>query len=421
MIIFPRVLFLRPCDQNSKKLTSGALVESCIFQRSFFEYDDHSIQPARRGTILGNTLESTLSSDLSTPALILDRPIIQRNLERLDRYCRSRQLRLRPHTKTHKSLHFAALQMKHGASGLTAAKVGEAELMATISSDILLAYPAVDAARCQRIALLARKANVTVSIDSTVAADALSAAAALAGADIRILVELDVGLGRTGVASAVAAVELGRYISRLPSLRLAGLMLYPGQIITPPAEQTGPLGLVAEKLAAAMRLWRQNDLSLEIVSGGSTPTAYQSHLVPGMTEIRPGTYIFNDVNTLRSGCCKLEDCAATLICTVVSDAVPGQVVIDAGSKTLTNDRCWPDPDSGFGLVVEYPQARITKLSEEHGQVDVRGCERRPKVGERVTVIPNHICPCINLQDTVWLRKDPNTIEPLRVDARGMLI
>jgi len=136
-----------------------------------------------------------------------------------------------------------------------------------------------------------------------------------------------------------------------------------------------------------------------------------------MTEFRPGTYIFNDMNSVYCGCATLDDCAARILTTVVSTAVPGQIVLDAGSKTLTSDRNGPAPDSGHGYIVEYPRAKITKLSEEHAQVDVTGCDRAPKVGDRVHVIPNHICPCVNLQDTVYWQEG-SAIEPLPVDARG---
>jgi D-serine deaminase-like pyridoxal phosphate-dependent protein len=157
------------------------------------------------------------------------------------------------------------------------------------------------------------------------------------------------------------------------------------------------------------------------VSGGSTPTAFTSHLVTSLTEMRPGTYVYNDMNTVHAGYCELDDCAARIVCTVVSDAVPGQVIIDAGGKTLTYDKCGPAPASGHGYIVEYPRAKITKLSEEHGQVDVSACDRAPRVGERVTVIPNHVCPCVNLQDAVWwVENGDGKAEPMPVDARGKL-
>ena len=141
--------------------------------------------------------------------------------------------------------------------------------------------------------------------------------------------------------------------------------------------------------------------------------------IPGMDEIRPGTHVFNDMNIVRGSFGKIEDVAARIHCTVISDAVKNQIVLDGGSKTFTSDLCGPARDSGHGMVVEYPEAKITRLSEEHAQVDVSKCEKRPKVGERVTVIPNHICPCINLQDAIWWEEN-NSLHRIIVDARGKL-
>jgi D-serine deaminase-like pyridoxal phosphate-dependent protein len=180
------------------------------------------------------------------------------------------------------------------------------------------------------------------------------------------------------------------------------------------------LASIAAKLQEAIDLFDRHGLCRGIVSGGSTPTAFRSHLVPQCTEIRPGTYVFNDMNTVRGGFCRLDDCAATIVCTIVSDAVAGQVVLDGGTKTFTSDRCGPAPESGHGHILEYPEAMLGKLTEEHAQVDVSRCGRRPRVGERVTVIPNHICPCINLQDAVWWRENDGRLRRLPVDARGRL-
>ena len=139
-----------------------------------------------------------------------------------------------------------------------------------------------------------------------------------------------------------------------------------------------------------------------------------------LTEIRPGTYVFNDMNTVRGGFCALGDVAAGIVCTVVSTAVPGKAVLDGGTKTFTSDRNAKDPESGHGHVVEFPEAKVVRLSEEHGELDVAACPRPPRVGERVTVIPNHVCPCVNLQDRTWLRHADGVVEPLPVDARGRL-
>jgi D-serine deaminase-like pyridoxal phosphate-dependent protein len=141
-------------------------------------------------------------------------------------------------------------------------------------------------------------------------------------------------------------------------------------------------------------------------------------VIEDLTELRPGTYLFNDMNLVHGGFAILEDCAAHVVATVVSTAVAGQFVLDAGSKTLSSDRCVPSPDSGHGFIREYPEARISRLSEEHAQVDARDCQTLPKIGEQVTVIPNHICPVINLQDFVWVRDAEGHLDRWPVDARG---
>jgi len=364
---------------------------------------------------------STVAYDeIPTPALVVDGGIARRNIERLAAYTVSRGIQLRPHTKTHKSQLIAQLQRAAGASGLTVAKVGEAEQMAEVCDDILMAYPAVDPARCDRLARLALTKTVRVAIDSSYALEALAAAAERAGSTIGLLVELDVGMGRTGVASPDAALKLARLVAaRKSGVRLDGILCYPGQVWEPADLQEAPLSKIAALLQETIDLWAKDGLKASIVSGGSTPTAYQSHLVPTWTEVRPGTYVYNDMNTVRGGYCTLDDCAARIVCTVISNAVDGQVVIDGGTKTFTSDLCIPARDTGHGLIVEYPDAKITRLSEEHGQVDVTGCEHRPKIGERVSVIPNHICPCVNLQDRFWwLEQD--VARPVQVDARGKL-
>jgi D-serine deaminase-like pyridoxal phosphate-dependent protein len=357
--------------------------------------------------------------DLATPAILIDGPTVRRNVGRMAAYAREHRLRLRPHTKTHKSILVGRMQMEHGAAGLTVAKAGEAEVMAVVADDLLMAYPAVEPNRCAMLARLARENTVRVAVDSTQAVDALAVAARAAGSVVGILIDVDVGLHRTGVQTPDEALALAQHASRIGGVRLDGILFYPGHIGGPAATQTEKLAAVDAMIGEAISLWRKHGLEAAIVSGGSTPTAFQSHLVRHMTECRPGTYVYHDMNGVRGGYASLNECAARIVATVVSAAVAGQVVVDAGSKTLTMDRCGPAPDSGHGYVVEYPEAKIVKLTEEHGQVDVTRCPGAPRVGERVSIIPNHICPCINLQDKVWWREEeggrPNAVS---VDARG---
>ena len=355
-----------------------------------------------------------------TPYVLIDREVMSANIRRLADYAGEHSIGLRPHAKTHKSLDVAGLQLSHGAIGLTVAKVSEAEVFAELCPDLLLAYPVVDPGRARRVAALASRVDIKVAVDSGFAAQTLSDACRAAGVSVGVLVDLDVGPHRTGVATPAEALELARAFDRLPGLAFRGIFAYPGHIWSPKDRQEPELRRVADQLQMLIDRCRDAGLDVGIVSGGSTPTAFQSHLVPQCTEIRPGTYPFNDINTVRGGFCELADCAATVVATVVSDAVAGQVVIDAGSKTLTSDRCVPDPECGHGYVVEYPQARVAKLSEEHGQVDVRDCPTRPKIGDRLSIIPNHICPCVNLQDRVWWRVAGGACLPMAVHARGRL-
>ena len=371
------------------------------------------------GSARGHSIDT-----IPTPALVLDAAKVRRNIARMADYTKAIGVANRPHTKTHKSIAIAGLQLAAGAVGLTVAKVGEAETLALAFADrepdILVAYPAVDGARTVRLAALARTATIRVAVDSPEAIAALSAAAREAGTTIGILVDLDVGSGRTGVPTADRLVALAEAVDRAPGLRLDGIFYYPGHVTVLPESQAAPLSLVAEKLAEAIGRFDWMGLCRGIVSGGSTPTAYQSHLIRSGTEIRPGTCVYNDLNIVRGGFGSIDDCAASVVCTVVSDAVKDQVILDGGSKTLTMDRCGPAPDSGHGLIVEYPEAFIGKLTEEHAQVDVSRCAARPRVGERVTVIPNHICPVVNLHDNAWWWEADGSLQVLPIDARGKL-
>ena len=361
---------------------------------------------------------------VATPALIVDGARVRRNVDHLAAYAAAHHLAVRPHAKTHKSVEVARLQLAAGSRGLTVAKVGEAEaLLAAFTAgpaDLLVAYPTVDVARTTRLAELARQGTVRVALDTVAAIDAVAAASRAAGTTIGVLLDLDVGIHRTGVPSVGPLVALARVVTAARGLRLDGIFCYPGHIWAAPAEQAGPLAEVAAKLQEAIDGFDRHGFCRDVISGGSTPTSLRSHLVPQLTEIRPGTSVFNDMNTVRGGFCTLDDCAATVTCTVVSDAVADQVVLDGGTKTFTSDRCGPAPQAGHGHIVEYPDAVITTLTEEHGQVDVSRCAGRPRVGERVTVIPNHICPCVNLQDRGWWLETDGTVRPFRIDARGRL-
>jgi len=364
--------------------------------------------------------EQARAAQLPTPCLLIDSAVVERNIQRLADYCQTHGLALRPHAKTHKSLKIAQLQLAAGSRGLTAAKPGEALVMARLDAPLLIAYPPITTSCAAAIREVAERGDLLVALDSAEAVARLEAAAPPRGRRVGALVDVDIGLHRTGVAAPEHCVALAQRIAASPRLRFDGLFCYPGHIWAPVAEQGPPLAAADELVAAHRQALRDAGLEPAIVSGGSTPTAYQTHMMPSVTEIRPGTYVFNDRNTVAGGFCTLADCAVRILATVVSDAVAGQVVVDAGSKTLSSDRCIPAPTSGHGLVVEYPQATITHLSEEHGQVDVSRCQRRPAVGELLTIIPNHVCPTINLADSAWWLAAGDEPETIPIDARGMV-
>ncbi|MEX0653516.1 MAG: alanine racemase [Phycisphaeraceae bacterium] len=356
---------------------------------------------------------------IPTPAMVIDLARVERNLQRMIDYTRMQGLALRPHTKTHKSRRMGARQIELGAVGLTVAKVDEAQVMADVADDLLIAYPALDPYRTTRIAELAQRVTVRVAVDSAQACDALADRARAHGTTVGILVDLDVGFHRTGVQSPEAALALAQHVDRTAGLRLDGLFCFPGQLFGSFDEQADDLAQINQLFQQAIDLWRRHGLEAAIVSGGSTPGGFHSHHITALTEIRPGTYIYNDVNCIGSTACTVEQCAATVMATVVSNAVPGKVVVDAGSKSLTRERYTRDAAlEGHGRVVELPDARVVRLSEEHGEIDIARCERQPALGQRLHIIPVHVCPSINLHDRVWLRHPDGRYEPSPVDARG---
>jgi D-serine deaminase-like pyridoxal phosphate-dependent protein len=357
--------------------------------------------------------------ELSTPALTVDLGVMERNLDRMANLCRDQGVGLRPHTKTHKTPELGRLQMDRGARGLTVAKVGEAEVMAQAGLDeILVAYPVLGREKLTRLSGLARERRILVSLDDERTAQELSSAALERGANVGVLVEFDVGYHRCGLEPGPRCVNLAKKIEKLPGLKFRGLMTYFGNVWGNPEERRREALVVAEHVSRALQAFADAGLSVEIVSGGSTPSAEFAHLVAGLTEIRPGTYVYNDLNTYYQGACRLEDCAARVVTTVVSTAVPGRAIIDAGSKTLSSDTLRAGPQAGYGLVVEAPNAPLIKLNEEHGHLDITQSSCRFPVGEVVTVVPNHVCTCVNLHDEVFLLRDEQVVGSWRVAARG---
>lgn len=359
-------------------------------------------------------------SELDTPALLVDVDVMERNLTRAADYAREHHFRLRPHTKTHKIPALGRRQMELGAAGLTVAKVGEAEVMATSGTpDLLVAYPILGARKLQRLMALAARMHITVALDNVCTGLQLSQIAQLTGQRVGILAEVDVGLGRVGVTPDQAA-GLAVELARLPGLEFEGIAFYPGHVKKMDETGEAELRRVNETLAGVLERVRRAGLEPRVVSGGSTPALYSSHLVAGMNEIRPGTYIFNDKNTVVAGACEWDDCAASILCTVVSTAVKDQVVVDGGSKTFSSDRLGGGDGAGFGRIVEAPGAVFTKMNEEHGYIDIRKAERRFSIGETVRIIPNHVCAAVNLHERIYGVRGEEVVETWEVEGRGKL-
>lgn len=345
--------------------------------------------------------------DLPTPFLTVDLHAVDRNIDRMQRYCDSHGLMLRPHVKTHKMPRLAHLQRAAGAKGITCQKIGEAEVMADAGfDDILITFPLVGAGKAERAAGLASRVRLAVGADSAVVARALSTAVAARGSSIGFLVDCDTGFRRTGVQTPAEAADLAQLVSQLPGLEFAGLMTHPAM----PESGTW--------LHHARALIEQRGLTVGCVSGGGTSNALRIHENGEFTELRVGTYVYGDRRCAASGIMSLEDCALRVVATVVSRPTTDRAILDAGSKTLTSDFPPGLEDGAYGLVVEYPDAVLRHLSEEHGNLDVSRCDRKPEIGEVVTIVPNHACGAVNLHDHVALHRGGSDVEITTIPARG---
>ena len=346
-------------------------------------------------------------AELDTPSVVIDLDIVERNVRRWQERCDRLGLINRPHIKTHKLVALARHQIAEGARGITCQKIAEAEVMADAGvEDILITYNIVGGLKLSRLAELARRCRVAVVADSEPVIDGLSASMAAAGLKLNVAVECDTGGARCGVQTPASALALAVAIERAPGLRFNGLMTYP-----PAGGRKGSAAFLAE----ATDLCRRAGLAVDAVSSGGTPDMWLDDGLERVTEYRAGTYIYNDRSLVVRGAARPEDCALTVLTTVVSRPTSDRAIVDAGSKSLTSDLLGLE---GYGAVRGYEAARIAALSEEHGHIDVSACEDRPAVGERVHILPNHVCPVSNLVDTVVLVRGDEVVALHTVDARG---
>lgn len=353
-------------------------------------------------------------SVVETPIGVVDLDRARANAERVATYAADHGLAWRPHIKTHKSLEIGRIQLAAGATGLTVATLREAEVMSGITDDILLAYPQIGAARLTRLARLAGAVDMKVALDSVDALRPMAASMAAEGVGVGVLVEQDVGMGRVGVQGAAEVVALASEIAEADGVDFRGVLLYPGHIRVKPARQDTHLRAVGEAVSRTVEALEAVGLSPSIVSGGSTPTVWESHKVAGLTEIRSGSCIYFDREGLDIGVATADDLAYSVMATVVSTAVPGQAVVDAGSKALAKEARGGD---GYGILLDHPEVVVVGLSEEHGILDLGATEWTPQIGERVRIVPNHVCVSVNLNDHLIACQDGRW-RPLPLEGRG---
>ncbi len=349
-------------------------------------------------------------TQFETPALVISEEVALRNIERFQRHCDDKNLKLRPHIKTHKSLHFARAQIAAGASGITCQRVGEAEVMADGGiDDIFITFNILGESKLGRLRSLAERIKkLSVVADNDVVVDGLSKVFETVSKPLKILVECDTGGRRCGVQTPEGAIALAKRISELPGIVFGGLMTYPAV-----GGQSGVVGFMTHAKAGLEKC----GIACPVVSSGGTPDMWDAQTHGNtVTEYRVGTYVFNDRSLIERKTCDWRDCAGRVVATVVSVPTKTRVIIDAGSKILTSDLLGLD---GYGHIVGHREARIVELNEEHGIIQ---CDQNNnfKVGEQLIIIPNHICVVTNMLDNAWLARKDGNMCLLPIDARGKL-
>ncbi|WP_234900388.1 D-TA family PLP-dependent enzyme [Rhizobium skierniewicense] len=347
---------------------------------------------------------------LSTPLALVDEDRMETNIHRVQSYMDRHGLAFRPHIKTHKIPAIAALQVKAGAKGINCQKVTEAEVFADAGfEDILITFNIIGPEKLDRLyALNTRLSGLKVVADSAATVEGLARRFS-PDRPLTVLVECDTGGGRCGVQTPQEAAALASHIAASDGLHFGGLMTYP----KPDSAEA-----VEAFLSTTVARLKADGVECAIVTNGGSPSLFDAHLVPSATEHRAGTYVYNDRSMVRAGHCSVEDCAMTILATVVSRPTPDRAILDAGSKALTSDLLG---FSDYGLILEYPEAAITGLSEEHGTVDLSECTgKRPEIGEKIRIIPNHTCVVSNLQDVMTFHRNGVVTRVEPVAARGLV-
>jgi D-serine deaminase-like pyridoxal phosphate-dependent protein len=359
-------------------------------------------------------------NDIDTPALLIDLDRVEVNIAEMAKLAHVAGVSLRPHTKTHKIPEIAAMQVAAGARGITCAKLGEAEVMvATGFEDILVAYPIYGERKLDRLAALRERARIIVSLDSVEVATGLGRLGVVSGDPVEVYVEVDTGLHRMGLPPGAATLELVKRLAQVRGISLVGLMTHAGHAYR--ASDPNARELVVNNevtdLLTTQRLCAEADIAISEISVGSTPSARSEMAHAGVTEVRPGTYVFNDTTMMSLGIADESTCAATVLTKVVSRPNAERFVVDAGTKSLTSDGVgranWVRVAGRDDLTMEF-------LNEEHG-VGVLDVSRGTSlaIGDTLALIPSHVCPVVNLFDFAYGVRNGEVVQMLQVASRGM--
>lgn len=355
---------------------------------------------------------------LPTPAVAADLKQMEENTRRMVQEAAEYGIKVRPHIKPHKSIEIAKMQLELGCRGVTCAKLGEAEVMADGGiKDILIAFPLIGADKMERLKKLAERAEITVIVNSEEGARQLSEAGEQCGRKIRVLIEVDGGINRGGRKPYGETVEFARKIRDLSGIAIKGILYYGGTIYSETTREgfERAADREREEITKTAAMLTEEGFEMGILSGGNSYSSKLPEHLRGVTEVRPGHYLFNDVGQLCSGFAREEECALKVISTVVSRMDGHHAIIDAGSKTLTADVC--GKRGGYGYVEGRPDIWITKLNEEHGFIESDG-ELDMEIGDKIAVIPNHACVVPNLADEIYGMRDGRVDHMIKIDARG---
>ena len=342
--------------------------------------------------------------DLETPSVLIDMDIMERSIAAMQKRCDDLGIQFRPHIKTHKIPDIARRQLEAGACGIACQKVSEAEVFAAAGfDDIQIPYNIIGERKTRRLAALAKQAKVTVTVDSRPVVEGIAAAAQQAGVTINMMVELVALNQRTGTAPE-HALELAKRIVATDGLHFSGVMIYPSDAAIRP------------RLQKTLSLLADAHIDVAMVSGGGSGAILESHLLPELTEMRVGTYIFWDWGSVARGMTGFEHCAMRIRATVVSAHEPRRVILDSGSKTVNAETV----DGLLGYIVDYPAARFHQANEEHGFLDCTDCDTMPKVGDIVHIIPVHTCVVTNLHNQIYGLRGEKIEQVWEVAARGLV-